>query len=284
MTSIDRKRIRGVLALIAAGAVATGASRAQSSADVQILQGINNLRISATAQQTALTNLQNAAGTQNAALGTLQNSVNALQASQQSGFTGLQNALQAASTAQQTALTNAVNGLQTRLVAIQSTQSSQGTVLSSLQTTLSALQGAVASLQTAVSHLETRKKFYLTRQGSDGAHASAACAPGFHMASLSEIFNPSDLHYDTGLGYVREDSGSGLPFQQGWVRTGGRSDAGTTPGVANCSVWSSNDGGDRGTTAVWFDEWNNDPYSLIDPWRAFANTCNNAVPVWCKED
>jgi hypothetical protein len=64
------------------------------------------------------------------------------------------------------------------------------------------------------------RKFYLTQDGYDGSQALSACAQGYHMASLWEILDPSNLSYDTSLGATVADSGSGPPNGSGWIRTG----------------------------------------------------------------
>lgn len=71
------------------------------------------------------------------------------------------------------------------------------------------------------------RKFYLTQDGFAGDQALSACAEGYHMASLWEIFNTSDLRYDTTLGFTQEDSGSAPPSNRnGWVRMGSSSSVG----------------------------------------------------------
>jgi len=51
------------------------------------------------------------------------------------------------------------------------------------------------------------KLFYLTTTTHDGDSALTACGPGFHMASLWEIHDPSDVEYDTTRGLTSADSG-----------------------------------------------------------------------------
>ena len=53
--------------------------------------------------------------------------------------------------------------------------------------------------------------FYLTTSEHNGANALTACTRGFHMASLWEVFDPTNLAYDTTLGTTDQDSGSGPP-------------------------------------------------------------------------
>ena len=82
-----------------------------------------------------------------------------------------------------------------------------------------------------VAQLQPRK-FYLTKtEDYTGSQALSACASGYHMASLWEIFDTSNLRYDTALGASSTDSGSGPPVAvyfglghfegDGWIRTGG---------------------------------------------------------------
>jgi hypothetical protein len=75
------------------------------------------------------------------------------------------------------------------------------------------------------------RKFYLTQTRHVGNEVLAVCAAGYHMASLWEIFDPSNLRYDTQLGFTLEDSGFGPPsFEGGWIRTGGIGIDSTQPG------------------------------------------------------
>ena len=67
------------------------------------------------------------------------------------------------------------------------------------------------------------KKFYLTQSGANGSQALTACDGGYHMASIWEILDPSNLKYDTNRGRTLGDSGSGPPSLGagvGWIRTG----------------------------------------------------------------
>jgi hypothetical protein len=84
---------------------------------------------------------------------------------------------------------------------------------------------------------DTRKSYYLTQTTHNGSQPLTACAAGYHMASLWEIFDTSNLKYDTALGAVSNDSGSGPPtvvivaghiLNAGWIRTGGAVPAGAT--------------------------------------------------------
>src|SRR5262245_60366073 len=67
--------------------------------------------------------------------------------------------------------------------------------------------------------VEAKNKFYLTKDGFQGNAVLTACDAGFHMASLWEIHDPSNLQYDT-RGFTLADAGSGPPAVLGWIRTG----------------------------------------------------------------
>jgi hypothetical protein len=146
------------------------------------------------------------------------------------------------------------------------------------------------------------RRFYLTEGlfPADEA-ATQACAAGFHMASLWEIFDPSGLLYDTERGFLTFDSGQGpinaggtgnnpAPSLFGWVRTGTNSEFGAVSGDANCDVWSSNSVNLTGTIAGLTRAWNPDPAvfsatpSVVEPWSGALETCDNALRVWCVED
>lgn len=122
----------------------------------------------------------------------------------------------------------------------------------------------------------TRKRFYLTVEEHKGRAALTACASGFHMASLWEIFDPSDLDYDTALGRTEADSGSGPPSADGWVRTG------EAPFNAHCEVWTSDGSGVQARLAP-SSTWD-DPATVVSPWVVTLNDCFFADPVWCVED
>src|SRR5262245_25332331 len=121
--------------------------------------------------------------------------------------------------------------IQQQLQAIQAALTGQGTSttqqLQAVQTSLAGQTQQLQSLQTAVGGVAKVRKFYLTQDNTfDALEAPNACAAGYHMASLWEIFDPSSLVYDTALGHLSGD-GSGPPeFHIGWIRTGGGSGVG----------------------------------------------------------
>jgi hypothetical protein len=128
-----------------------------------------------------------------------------------------------------------------------------------------------------------RRRFYLSQSSVTGGQALSACTPGFHMASLWEIWEPSGLRYDTQLGRAGVDSGSGPPAEgdllpapsaTGWVR-------GIGNGSSDCQNWTSSAGSPVGTTAA---------LSLLfgqveDPWFVVSASCATTdTQVWCIED
>lgn len=128
------------------------------------------------------------------------------------------------------------------------------------------------------------RAFYLTTTTHTGAQATSACAANFHMASLWEIFDPSNLRYDPTLGATADDSGAGPPFLGGWVRTGTPAlDAGA-PGEVNCNAWTSSLTLDSGTTAALHFNWVIIPGPIVSPWLATQSGCHMQHPVWCVED
>jgi hypothetical protein len=133
---------------------------------------------------------------------------------------------------------------------------------------------------------DSRRSFYLSQTAHDGSQALAACASGFHMASMFEILDPSHLRYDTALGATDADSGEGPPaLKFGWVRTGRFSSRVELPGAGNCNVWTSGSNADYGTQVSLDGQWiNGTESSPIEPWEGRATGCFSATPVWCIAD
>jgi hypothetical protein len=133
--------------------------------------------------------------------------------------------------------------------------------------------------------LAARRKFYLTQTAAqDGAGADTACGAGYHFAALSEIFDTTQLEYDTTLGYTNEDSGQGLPSAiSGWVRTGYLSFTTAFAGQSNCANWSSSSAGDYGTFVLFSPNWLG-AATVVSPWAANTQTCNNVGRSWCVQD
>jgi hypothetical protein len=125
------------------------------------------------------------------------------------------------------------------------------------------------------------RQYYLAAPVLDDTQAISACADGYHMASLWEILDTSNLKYNTSLGLYQGDSGSGPPtVWQGWVRTGYGSYNLDTAGQANCSAWSTTSG--YGTTAGLPANWTG--VADIHVWNVSTSSCGLPAKVWCVED
>jgi len=127
------------------------------------------------------------------------------------------------------------------------------------------------------------RKFYVTPGIVDGAHALTACDAGYHMASLWEIHEPSNLIYNTELGSTLGDSGFGPPDVQGWIRTGQSANDFGNAGAANCNVWTSAFSQDEGTSALLDQNWA-EPAVRSSPWQFGSDSCSARKHVWCVQD
>jgi hypothetical protein len=152
------------------------------------------------------------------------------------------------------------------------------------------LVGVLAAVMPLVSRGQGRqlpfplRKFYLT-QGNDfkGDQTVSACAAGYHMASLWEIFDTSNLSYDVQLGFTNADSGFGPPSSFGWVRTGHVSMGTNLAGIGNCNAWTSASKDDYGSiVAPYRDVWDNFNFlTPVSPWSARTFPCDAGLRVWC---
>ena len=132
------------------------------------------------------------------------------------------------------------------------------------------------------------RKYYLTKGVFVGSQALTACAVGYHMASMFEINDPSNLEYNTALGITTDDSGSGPPgsaLAKGWVRTGAGASGSGVAGIANCKAYTSSTPPDFGTAAGLKENWTAGAIT-ISPWEAFAQPCDPPAfeHVWCVQD
>ncbi|MGH9795178.1 MAG: hypothetical protein ACRD5G_10420 [Candidatus Acidiferrales bacterium] len=131
---------------------------------------------------------------------------------------------------------------------------------------------------------DSRRAFYLTPLTYDGSQALNACVAGFHMASLWEILDPSNLRYETALGFATDDSGSGPPTLAGWVRTGFGASTSFSVGVGNCNAWTSNSFSDAGSGVFLTFAWGDHQAARINPWVTAGSECSFARRVWCMQD
>jgi hypothetical protein len=129
------------------------------------------------------------------------------------------------------------------------------------------------------------RQYYLTYSSYNGADADTACASGYHMASLWEIVDASNLKYNTDiLSYHPNDAGEGpTSTVAAWVRTGSTSSNIATAGRGNCNAWTSSAGTDNGTQMALNSIWTG-PANIINIWNATTTTCDSTRRVWCMED
>lgn len=128
------------------------------------------------------------------------------------------------------------------------------------------------------------RQFYLTKETFNGSEALSACAKGFHMASLWEIFDVTTLRYDTTRGVTSEDSGFGPPTTGvGWIRTGWAANNSGQIGTENCLAWTSTEQFDDGTAVALTNNWD-DLAVRISPWTPLFSSCASENNVWCVHD
>ena len=135
------------------------------------------------------------------------------------------------------------------------------------------------------------RKYYMAAMASrvNGSQALDACAPGYHMASLMEIQDTSNLRYATELSdYTMShyDAGSGPPKVYGWIRTGAilLATHSTGAGKANCERWTSASPGINGSIAMPSSNWVDVISPAVPSWWGTADSCDSTWPVWCVED
>jgi hypothetical protein len=161
-------------------------------------------------------------------------------------------------------------------------------VLAAAAGALARQQPALPAAEAALPHQANEKPHYYVTNFNTlaGSVADVSCASGYHMASLWEILDPSQLTYASNLpvARTRADQGSGPPTDWwGWVRTGFDASVADQAGRANCSAWSSSGVGDFGTIVQLSDTWTAGAVA-ISPWQAQTWSCGGLVPVWCVSD
>ena len=150
--------------------------------------------------------------------------------------------------------------------------------------TLTGGNASASAMETAETASTGMRRFYETPTITIADYATSACAPGYHMASLWEIADPSNLEYNTELGLLRTDSGQGPPTDRyGWVRTGYIAEDANVPGQANCEAWTSSDPADWGTRAGLHLNWDSGTQD-IGVWGVDTQPCSGYRYVWCVED
>jgi hypothetical protein len=130
------------------------------------------------------------------------------------------------------------------------------------------------------------KLYYLTDFSVNGSQALTACTAGYHMASLWELYDLSNLRYNSSHpdAYVKADSGQGPPsLWYGWVRTGYNSSVSNVAGQGNCANWTSTTPSENGTIMRLTNNWAVSPGG-IGSWEPDPWTCGGTAPIWCIED
>jgi hypothetical protein len=140
------------------------------------------------------------------------------------------------------------------------------------------------------------KMYYLTVTSFTGGDAITACDSGFHMASISEIQDPSNLQYTVYYSIVAlvdspsfDQASDRFPDHTGWVRTEADSLTGL---VNNCDVGMSSSDQQSGTTmtrrSLWGENNGHSLYEESDPaawWQSTQTaSCSQPEPVWCVEN
>jgi hypothetical protein len=145
-----------------------------------------------------------------------------------------------------------------------------------------------------------RKMYYLTLTSFTAADAIMACDSGFHMASISEIQDPSSVQYAPGRKPTYDSTYKFVPFDQasdqfpdhtGWVRAGDGL-SGVVQDQDNCDLWKSSSAQQSGTTmtrrSLWGENNGHSLYEESDPaawWQSTQTaSCSQPEPVWCVED
>lgn len=138
----------------------------------------------------------------------------------------------------------------------------------------------------SASFADSKRLYYLSRNTVDGSHAITACHQGYHMASLFEIIDTSNLTYNSSLGFRQDDDGFGPPSgDDGWIRTGNVSVANSHnfPGESNCAAWTTNSSLIYGTAAWLRTGWAQSG-NVAAPFNAETRTCDTHLNVWCVQD
>jgi hypothetical protein len=154
-------------------------------------------------------------------------------------------------------------------------------------------QAEVDTMLAAAVESARPRSFYLTDSVHNGADADDACEVGFHMASLWEVSDPSNVRYASHVADAFDvgDLGGGPPTAYtGWIRTGYWVEFDVTaPGRTHCLLWGSSAGSYRGTVARLPRTWSAPDEGGWSPvwgtaWAASSETCDTEVRVWCIED
>src|SRR5678815_472130 len=100
-----------------------------------------------------------------------------------------------------------------------------------------------------------------------------------------EIYDPSNLRYETRLGLTQDDSGFGPPttIVEGWIRTGNIAKDDAIAGRGNCNAWTSSNFEDSGTLVHLNQDWDSGGPGVVI-WLPSQLSCALGRPVWCVQD
>jgi hypothetical protein len=110
------------------------------------------------------------------------------------------------------------------------------------------------------------ESFYVTSENHPTDQVLTVCASGYHMASLWEILDVSNMvyAYNHPDARVRADSGQGPPSGwYGWVRTGWFAATSATAGQGNCNNWNSTSSDDSTVAVRLVTEWEQGPTAYL---------------------
>jgi hypothetical protein len=134
-----------------------------------------------------------------------------------------------------------------------------------------------------------QKLYYVTKNTYPANKALSACAPGFHMASIAELANPSALHYyyNYSQAYIMSaGQGQGPPTgRDGWIYSSQYVPHSGHP-FQDCREWTSNSSNDSGNYA-WFNvmyPYATMPEAVMLLLQTTTAPCDNIIPVWCVQN
>ncbi len=163
---------------------------------------------------------------------------------------------------------------------------------SAFQATTNTTTGAGTELPATVNVGAQAKAtvYYLTKNSFTGGDAITACDSGFHMASLFEIRDPSNLQYANRSAAAYDSLVDGQRLgppsnHMGWVLSGGYPPSGFE---YDCGDFRDNRDNRSGTTLSlndWFEAGMEQTASTLNIlWQVARMSCSQPEPVWCVED
>ena len=124
-----------------------------------------------------------------------------------------------------------------------------------------------------------RRRIYHTKAFHKGNSVLAACAAGFHTASISQLQHFGEYDYDNILGRAAPYNDPGPELTEGWALSGGN---GST---ITCNDWSSALSTDTGLAVLltWDTNTTTISYTPSNLPQVRYVSCDSSRPVWCAE-